>query len=150
MSSILLGDQPFVQLVFLDAGIMLFGLLMCLYGGSLTVTLLLKRQPGLYRVLVVLLTIQLFLLLGIIALDLGGVTTTSTYGAFESLSSALSTHRWLIIQLPVFLMCSSIISLLVFGEKLADRHSTHYRWMTMSSIWIAFFVIVLIGLESMI
>ena len=149
MSSILLGDQTFLQLVFLNAGILLFGLLIFLYGASLTLTLLLKRQPDLYRVLSGVLMIQLFLLIGVVMLDLFGVTSSSTYGEFASLSLAFSTHRWLLIQLPFLLLTSSIISLLVFREKLSDRPSTSYRWLTIGSVWFSAFFILLIGLESM-
>lgn len=150
MMSILLGEYPLIGSAFADAGMILFGLLLFLYGAVFVLTILLKKNPDLYRALIGLLSVLLFLLLGIVSLDLSGVTTSATTGSFASWSSQLSSHRWLIIQLPFLLIVSAITSLLVYGQKIIDRHARTYYLLTFCSILISLLVILLIGFESMI
>ncbi|MBI5370187.1 hypothetical protein HZA85_03305 [Candidatus Uhrbacteria bacterium] len=149
MTDVFLGDGSLVGAAFSDAGLVLFGVLLFLYGAVMTTTIQLKSKPTLFRPLVVLLSIQFMLLLGIVAIDLSGIETLRVLGPFAQLSELLSTHRWLIIQLPFILIAVSIISLMTYGERLVEKHAQTYFISTMVSIWLSFAVIVLIGFESM-
>lgn len=150
MSDILLTDNSLIGSALSDAGLILFGVLLLLYGAIITLTFLLKMKPELFLTLAGLLKIQILLLLGIVALDLSGVEPISASASFPELSAALATHRWLIIQLPFILLLTSVITLLVYRERIVERHARHYYLATMFSILLSFATILLIGFESMI
>lgn len=149
ISDILLPDGSIVASAFFDAGLILFGLVLLLFGAILVLALLIKHKPELVYTLVCLLCVQVLLLLGIVAIDLSGVGTVSVLGQFADLSELLSTHRWLIIQLPFILLLSSIITLMTYGKTIVDRHARTFYLATMISIWLSFGSIILIGFESM-
>lgn len=149
MSEILLAKSTLVGSAFSDAGMVLFGILILLFGSILTISLLTKSKPELISTLVCLLSIEFLLLLGIVCLDLTGVQTLSALGPFADLSELLSTHRWLIIQAPFLLLASALVSLVTYGKEIVERHAHAYFRLTMISIWLSFLLIVLIGFESM-
>ncbi len=149
MSNVLLPDDSLVNSAFSDAGLILFGLMLLLFGAILVLTLLLKHKPELVHTLVCLLCIEFLLLFGIVSMDLSGVGTISVLGPFAELSALLSTHRWLIIQLPFILLLSSVITLLTYGKNIVDHHARTFYLATMISIWLSFGSILLIGFESM-
>jgi len=136
-------------LLFSDASVVLFGAVLLVFGATLCLTLLLKQKPELVRVLIVLLVILFFLLLGMVSLDLFGERNVYALGEYSNFSELLSTHRLLIIQLPFVLLASAIITLVVYGKKIADDHAKEYRYATVAAVWISFFTFLLIGLESM-
>ncbi len=150
MSDILLSDGSLVGAAFSDAGLVLFGLLIFFFGVVLTLTLLLKMKPELYMVLLGFLKIQILLLLGIVVLDLFGSQGVAAYAPYEDLSAALSTHRWLIIQLPFILLLSAAVTLAVYRERLVEKHARQYYLATIFSIYLSFATILLIGFESMV
>ncbi len=149
MSDVLLPDDSLVSAAFSDAGMLLFGLMLLLFGAVLVLTLLLKHKPELVHALVCLLCIEVLVLLGIVGMDLSGVKTLNVLGPFAELSELLSTHRWLIVQLPFILLVSSIITLLTYGKTIVDRHARTYYLAVMISIWLSFGSMILIGFESM-
>jgi len=136
-------------LLFSDASVVLFGAVLLVFGATLCLTLLLKQKPELVRVLIVLLVILFLLLLGMVSLDLFGERNVYALGEYSNFSELLSTHRLLIIQLPFVLLASAIITLVVYGKKIADDHAKEYRYATVAAVWISFFTFLLIGLESM-
>lgn len=149
MSTVLLPDDSLVASAFSDAGLILFGLVLLLFGAVLVLTVLLKQKPELVSTLVCLLCVEFLLLFGIVAMDLSGVGTVSVLGPFADLSALLSTHRWLIIQLPFILLASAIITLLTYGKTIVDRYARSYYLLSLISIWLSFGSIILIGFESM-
>lgn len=149
MSSVLLSDQSLVSAAFADSGLVLFGILLLISGAILTLSLLLKLKSELVSLLVSLLCIEWLLLFGMIGMDLSGTTTLNVLGPFAHLSELLSTHRYLIIQLPFVLILTAIITLLTYGKTITDRHARTYYLVTMFSIWLSFGSMVLIGFESM-
>lgn len=150
MSDILLGDNSLIGSAFSDAGLVLFGVSLLLFGAILTLTILLKRNPSLSLPLAGLLKVQLLLLLGIVVLDLWGGRVTATTAELSDLSSVLAAHRYLLIQLPFLLLIVAATTLFVYGEKIVERHAKHYFAACLVSIWLAFGTIVLIGVESMV
>lgn len=150
MSDILLGDNALVGFAFLDAGLVLFGVSLLLFGAMLTLSILLKRNPSLALVLAGLVKIQLLLLLGIVVLDLWGGRPSATIAGLSDFSSSLAEHRYLIIQLPFLLLSASATTLFVYGEKIVERHAKHYFVASVISIWLSFAIILLIGFESMV
>ena len=95
--------------------------------------------------------IILFLLLGTVAIEFSNAATPSyTFGEFASLSEAHSTHRWLLFQLPILLVLTTLMILNVCGEKIADRNATAYRVAVTISIAISFAALLSIAFESMI
>lgn len=149
MSDILLGENSQKIFAFVDAGQVLFGISLFLFGTILTLTLLLKRCPTVAHALAGLIKIQIFLLLGIIALDLWVGRAIATTWEIVDLSSSLATHRYLIIQLPFLLLLTASTTLFVYGEKIVERHAKHYLTACLISIWLSFAAIILIGFESM-
>ncbi|MBI2475079.1 hypothetical protein HYV69_01505 [Candidatus Uhrbacteria bacterium] len=137
------------SLLFSDSSVVLFGATLFVFGAILCLTLLLKQNPKPVRTLIVLLIILFFLLLGMVSLDLFGRRTVYAFENYASFSELLSTHRLLIIQLPFVLIVSSIVTLIVYGEKIANDHAKEYRYAIIASVWITFLTFLLIGLESM-
>ena len=136
-------------LLFSDSSVVLFGATLFIFGAILCLTFLLKQKPELVRVLIVLLVILFLLLLGMVSLDLFGERNVYALGEYSNFSELLSTHRLLIIQLPFVLLASAIITLVVYGKKIADDHAKEYCYATVAAVWISFFTFLLIGLESM-
>lgn len=92
----------------------------------------------------------LFLLLGTVAIEFSDAATPSyTFGEFASLSEALSTHRWLLFQLPIILTTTTLLILFVYHEKIVDRHARAYRAFVMLSMAVSFSSLIAIIFESM-
>lgn len=150
MNEVLLADVSLVGSAFSDAGLVLFGVSLLLFGAILTLTILLKHNPSLSLPLAGLIKVQLLLLLGIVVLDLWGGRVAATTAELSDLSSALAAHRYLIIQLPFLLLVAAASTLFVYGEKIVERHAKHYYAASLLSIWLSFATILLIGIESMV
>ncbi len=149
MQEIILGGRSLVGVALSDAGLVLFGTMLVLFGATLMVSVLLKKRSSLFRVLTILISVLLCLWIGMISLDFSGVTANAAFGQFADFSAMLSTHRFLLVPIPFFLLLSSLVSLIVYGEKIADRHADVYRHAVIASVWISFTVILFIGFESM-
>lgn len=149
MSSVFLPNGSLVNSAVSDAGLILFGIMLLLYGAILALTVILKKKSESVHTLVCLLCVEFLLLLGIVAIDLSGITTLNVLGPFARLSELLSTHRYLLIQLPFILIATSIITLLTYGKTIVDHHARTYYLAATISIWLSFGSIVLIGFESM-
>ncbi|MBM5789954.1 hypothetical protein FJZ23_02615 [Candidatus Parcubacteria bacterium] len=149
MSPLLLAEESLIGWALADAGLVLFGVTLLFVGATLTLTILLRRDPKLVWPLVGLLTIQIMLLIGMIVLDVWGAREMATLGAVSDLSTALATHRYLLIQLPFLLMVVAETTLIVYGEQIVERHARPYYLATILSVWLAFAALVAIGMESM-
>lgn len=137
-------------LEFIHPGQILFGLTVLLFGSAFTLSLLMGSRVQVVRPLIGVLFSILFLLLGTVAIEFSAAATPSyTFGDFASLSEALSTHRWLLFQLPIVLTMTSLLVLFVYQEKIGDRHARLYRGVVMLSIAVSFASLVAIIFESM-
>ncbi|NQV90703.1 hypothetical protein HQ487_04865 [Candidatus Uhrbacteria bacterium] len=139
----------FLELI--HPGQVLFALTILLFGSAFTLSFLIGSKAQVVRPLIGVLCIILFLLLGTVAIEFSAAATPSyTYGAFASLSAALSTHRWLLYQLPIILTLVSVLVLSVYQEKITDSHARQYRTIVMISIAISFASMLGITFESII
>jgi len=151
MLGILLSSNQTVIFNILDPGVILFVSLFVLFGAAITLVFLLKERPALSWPLMALLYIIEFALIGILALEFGGASSGFyTIGSLEILSDLFATHRWLIFQLPILLLASSIIILSVYREQLGEKHAKDYRLFVIVSVVVSFLSILVIGLESFI
>jgi hypothetical protein len=132
-------------------GAVLFALTILLFGSAFTLCFLIGSKPSVIHPLIGVLSVILFLLLGTVAIEFSSAATPSyTFGEFASLSEALSTHRWLLFQLPILLTITSLMILGVYGKYIADRHATLYRTAVMLSVTLSFAGLLAIAFESMI
>lgn len=145
----LVPDGSLIQAAFSDVGLVLFGMVLLVFGAILVFSFFLKQNPDWYLILTALLCMEFILLLGVVSLDLAGAGTISVVESFADLSELLSTHRWLVMQLPFILLATAIINLLTFGKTIVDRHAQIYYFATLISIWLSFASLLLIGFESM-
>lgn len=135
----------------ISPGMILFTATLVLFASAITLCFLIGSKPSVVKPLTGVLMIILFLLLGTVAIEFSAAATPSyTFGEFASLSEALSTHRWLLFQLPILLVITSLMILNVYGEKIADRHATPYRVAVVLSIAVSFAALIAIAFESMI
>jgi len=138
----------FLELI--HPGQLLFGLTVLLFGSAFTLSLLIGSHVRVVRPLIGVLCTILFLLLGTVAIEFSAASTPSyTFGDFASLSEALSTHRWLLFQLPITLTITALLVLLVYREKIGDRHARLYRSVVMLCVATSFASLIAIIFESM-
>jgi hypothetical protein len=151
MNGILLNPNETLILNLFDPGVILFGALFVLFGAAMTLVFLLKERAALTWPLLSILCIIECALMGILTLEFaGGSSTFYTLGSTAQLSELFLTHRWLLFQLPILLVASSIIILLVYRERFGEAHATSYRGFVIISVLTSFFTLLLIGLESLI
>jgi hypothetical protein len=142
-------DTAFV-LDLIHPGQVLFSLAMLLFGSALTLGLLLGSRSHVAKPLIGVLFVILFLLLATVAIEFSAAATPSyTFGDFASLSEALSTHRWLLFQLPLVLTTTALFVLLVYQERICERHARMYRAVVLLSIAVSFASLLAIIFESM-
>jgi heme/copper-type cytochrome/quinol oxidase subunit 3 len=128
-----------------------FGAILLLYASGFTLSLLLKERPGLAYPLTIINALIIFLFVGVIALDFGGVGGTYyVLGAQADLSETLMTHRWLLIQLPVILSVTSLFVLAAYKTRIHEAHAKHYRWMVITCVLVGFFATITMAIESFI
>ncbi len=131
-------------------GQVLFGTTIVLFGSAFTLSFLMRSKAEVVRPLIGVLFVILFLLLGTVAIEFSRAATPSyTFGNFASLAEALSTHRWLLFQLPILLTITSLMVLSVYREHIAHKHAWHYRSAVIFSIAVSFASVIAIMFESM-
>ncbi|MBT5808287.1 hypothetical protein HOI18_03365 [Candidatus Uhrbacteria bacterium] len=138
-----------LTLALIDAESILFAAALILYGSAFTLSFLLSKKVRVVRGLETILLLILFLLLGAIAIEFSSaVSPAYTFGEVAELSALLSTHRWLLFQLPVLLTLMSLIILVVYRDKIADAHARVYRAAVSVSIAVSFGAMIMIAFES--
>jgi len=150
MQAVFFTEGSLIKAILPDAGIILIGLLLFLFGVVLVLSLLLKSNPKLFPALIAGSVGILLLLLSIVIIDLSGDRTVSVLGEFTDLSELLASHRYLLIQLPFILLSTAVVILFVYGKNIADKHASIYRRSVTVSLWLSFACVLLIALESMI
>lgn len=132
-------------------GALLFALTVLLFGSAFTLCFLIGSKTSVIRPLIGVLYVILFLMFGNIAIEFSTAATPSyAFGEFASLSEALSTHRWLLFQLPILLTITSLVILSVYREEIAQRHATQYRTAVLISTTLSFAALLAIAFESLI
>jgi hypothetical protein len=149
MDTVLTQHVTFLQII--NPGMVLFSLTLILFASALTLGFLIGSKPSVVKPLMGVLSVIFFLLLGTVAIEFSAAAAPSyTFGEFASLSEALSTHRWLLFQLPILLVLMSLMILSVYGERIAERHASSYRAAVMISLSVSFAALVVIAFEGMI
>lgn len=155
MDSIVLAQESLLAMALSDGGLILFGVLLVLLGVATGLVFLLASQFSVVKPLVAIDLVVLILLIAIITLDLSNANGSYyTFAHTRSLSELLSTHRWLVIQLPVLLMVVSLCILLTYDRHLQKSAMTHdharyYRYIIQTSTCITLATMLLIALESL-
>jgi hypothetical protein len=140
-----------LTLAFIDAESILFASALILFGSAFTLSILISKKVRVVCALETLLLLILFLLLGAIAIEFSlAVSPAYTFREVAGLSELLSTHRWLLFQLPVLLTIMSLIILVVYQDKIADPHARAYRAAVNISIAVSFATMIMIAFESFI
>ncbi len=150
MTGLLLTENNLLSALIKQPEMILFGLVLILFGAAVTQVFLLKVHPHISSWLVATLSVIFVALIGVLAFDLSGTGgNLYTLESISNLSELMSTHRWLLIQLPLVLIPTSIITLLVYKEKINDKHAVEYRRAVMVSVLVSFVTLIVIGFESM-
>jgi uncharacterized membrane protein YidH (DUF202 family) len=150
MTGLLLTDNNLLAVILQQPGLLLFGLVLVLFGAAVAQVFLLKNHSHISTSLVAILLVIFISLLGILTFDLAGTGgSLYTLESISSLSELMSTHRWLLIQVPLILVPTAIVCLLVYKERLGDSHAKEYRWAIIISILVSFASLLIIGFESM-
>ena len=144
-----LSQNSTVLFQLVHPGALLFALTVLLFGCAFTLCFLIGSKLSVIRPLMGVLFVILFLLLGTVAIEFSAAATPSyTFGEFASLSEALSTHRWLLFQLPILLTITSLMILVVYREHISERHATLYRTAVVLSTTLSFASVLAIAFES--
>ncbi len=150
MQGVLLTEGSTISIALSDAGLVLFGVLLVLYGVAVGMTFVIRHAKESWGMLSGIYFLILAVLVGIVMLDLSGASgALYTIQSIEHLSELLSTHRWLLIQVPVLLALSSLIVLLTYRSNIAESHAKTYRMFLQIAVLFGFASVILIGFESM-
>ena len=151
MHGLLLTTQPLIRVFLLEPGAILFGVLLMLMTASVTLVFIVKKQPSLIYILLGFLFLIFLSLIGILTFDLvGTVDHVYVTEATASLSEAFSTHRWLLIQVPVLLTFVAIVLGWTCRNDLAEKHAKEYVMAMQVCVCVSFLAVLLIGVESLI
>lgn len=151
MSGYFLTSQPFVQIFFHEPGALLFGCLLMLMSATLVLAFLVKQAHSAIHWLLGFLLLIHLTLDGILAFDLVGTVThvyTNTSG--DTMSELFSTHRWLLIQIPILFTAIALILAWVCRNDLKESHAKEYVFAMQFCVLISFLTILVIGYESLI
>ena len=133
----------------IDPASVLFGATFIFYGSALTLSFLLSAKPEVVRILTGVLMVILFLLFGTLAIEFSSAASPSyVLERSADISALLSTHRWLLFQLPIMLTLIALVILSVYQEKIVDRHAVVYRASVIVCVCVSFASLIIIGLEG--
>lgn len=143
--------ESYQALQIIDPESVLFGSALVLFGSAFTLSFLISKKVRVVRALEAILLIILFLMLGAVVYEFSGASGPAyTFGEFAQLSELLSTHRWLLFQLPILLTLMSLIVLVVYRDMITDSHARMYRTAVIVSIAVSFASMLMIAFESFI
>lgn len=151
MHGYFLTVQPFLRIFFVEPGAVLFGCLLMLMSATLMLAFLIKQIPTAVNLFLGLLILIHLTLDGILAFDLvGNVTRVYTESSSSVMSELFSTHRWLLIQIPILFTFLAIILAWVCRHDLNETHAKEYVFVMQFSVLLSFLTVLLIGYESLI
>lgn len=141
---------PETVLTIINPESVLLGLALLLFTSAFTLSLFIGSKAQVVRPIMGLLLIVVFLLFGVVAIEFGGAGVPSyTTSALREFSAVIATHRWLIFQLPIILLMSTLIVLSVYGESLAKGHARSYRLTVQLMMAVSFASLFMVMFESM-
>ncbi|EKD75551.1 MAG: hypothetical protein ACD_44C00100G0002 [uncultured bacterium] len=151
MQGYFLTEQPFLRIFFLEPGAILFGCLLMLMSAALVLVFLIKLSSTITNVLIGFLILIHLTLDGILAFDLiGNVTHVYTDTSTGVISELFSTHRWLLIQIPILYTLIALLLAFVCKGHEKESHAKTYVFAMQFCVVVSFFTILLIGYESLI
>ncbi len=151
MHGYFLTAQPFLRIFFLEPGAILFGCLLMLMSATLVLAFLVKQSSSITSALIGFLILVHLILDGILAFDLvGNVTHVYTDTSSSAISELFSTHRWLLMQIPIlFTLMAILLSLVCRGHE-KESHAKTYVFAMQFCVVVSFLTVLLIGYESLI
>lgn len=151
MFGLLLTSQPIVQIFFLEPGVILFGVLLMLMSAGCALVFVVHKQKEILLFFLGLQCLVLMTLISIVSFDLiGSVGQIFSAEVTASLSLLFSTHRWILMQVPILLTICAIIFGWICRNDLLEKHAREYVFVMRVSVIISFFTILIIGYESLI
>lgn len=151
MHGYLLTTEPFIQIFFHEPGAILFGCLLMFMSATLVLVFLVKQASFIVDILLGFLILIHVTLDGILAFDLfGNVTRVYTDTSNGMMSELFSTHRWLLIQIPILFTLIAIILSLVCRKHIKESHAKEYVFIMQFCVLMSFLVVLVIGYESLI
>ncbi len=134
----------------LQPSAILFGLLLVLFSIATTLVFVLQQKASHISALLSILSLILACLIGVLAFDFSGnVGRLYVDDTMSELSLLFSTHRWILMQIPLILVTMSMAILLAYGKDILEKHALVYLRITQTGITVSFFTLLLIGLESL-
>lgn len=151
MHGYFLTAQPFLRIFFLEPGAILFGCLLMLMSATLVLAFLVKQSSSITSVLIGFLIVVHLILDGILAFDLvGNVTHVYADVSTGVISELFSTHRWLLMQIPIlFTLMAVLLSFVCRGHE-KESHAKTYVFAMQFCVVVSFLTVLLIGYESLI
>ncbi|MCX6714823.1 MAG: hypothetical protein NTX72_03340 [Candidatus Uhrbacteria bacterium] len=151
MHGYFLTAQPFLRIFFLEPGAILFGCLLMLMSATLVLAFLVKQSSSITSALIGSLVTVHLILDGILAFDLvGSVNHVYTDSSSSVISELFSTHRWLLIQVPILFTLMAILLALVCRGHERETHAKTYVFAVQFCVVVSFLTVLLIGYESLI
>ncbi len=144
----MIGTNPLFLANLFDPGMVLFGVLLVLYGATLTVVFLLRRVPKLVFLLGALTLVLLMVLDGHVLLNLLLPSTHLVDGAVTRITYALLEHRWFLLELSGMLLLTGAIISFVYGPRLVQTHARHFYTIVVFSVFVSFVALLTSVLES--
>lgn len=151
MEGILLTSHPVLATLLANAGVLLFGTLLVVFGFALGLVFLLRAHAFTYQFLIAAYTVILCLLVAIVTLDLSGASATFyTYSATRLLSDVFSTHRWLLMPFPILATIMSLGVVCTYRQQLVESHAKTYLRVIQFATVMSFLSLLLIAFESLV
>ena len=151
MQGYLLTTQPFIRIFFQEPGVILFGLLLMLMSATLVLAFLVKQATFIVDILIGFLVLVHLTLDSILTFDLiGNVTRIYRDSSSNMMSELFSTHRWLLIQIPILFTLIAIILSLVCRNHMKETHAKEYVFLMQFCVLMSFLAVLFIGYESLI
>lgn len=134
----------------MSPGSVLLTAILVFYGSAFTLSFLIGCKPSVVKPLISVLWIILFLMAGMVSIEFSSAASTVyTSEEFLSLSEALSTHRWLVLILPIVLTVTNLFVLHVFQNCIAEKHASIYRTSILVCVAVGFASLVLFAFEKL-
>lgn len=151
MQGYLLTTEPLIRIFFLEPGTILFGCLLMLMSATLVLAFLVKLNSAISNTLAVFLLFIHLTLDGILAFDLiGSVTHVYADTSTGVISELFSTHRSLLIQIPILFTLIAILLCVVCHGHEKESHTKTYVFAMQFCVVVSFLTVLLIGYESLI
>lgn len=151
MLGLLLTSQPLVRIFFIEPSVILFGVLLMLMSASCALVFVVHKQKEILLFFLGLQCLVLMALIGIVSFDLiGNVGQVFSAVGDQFLSELFSTHRWILMQVPILLTSVALMLGWVCRNDLKEKHTREYILAMRVCVVVSFLTILVIGIESLI